>query len=132
MRKILAIIVFGTMLPICAEIPSYGIQAMGIWHTKGTKKGHRSEMQVGTHASWDLGGGHSTLLQLNITPIEPTVGLYYRYNFEERPIGYYNMIGMTSSGLSFGAGYDFSRNFGVQTTFTTGHNTISLGTSFTF
>ena len=132
MRKILAILAMGTLLPVLAETPRFGIQGMGVLHTKGTRKGNRSEMQIGAHARWSLGGGHSTQLQLNLTPLEPTVAAYYIYHFEERPVGYCNMIGLTSYGLSFGAGYDFSRDFGLQTLFTTGHNTLSIGASFTF
>ncbi len=132
MRKTLAIIMMGTLLPVFAGTPDFGAQGMGVLHTRDKKRGYRSEIQVGAHARWDLGGGHSALLQLNITRLEPIVGAYYAYNFEQRPLGCYNMIGVTSAGLNFGLGYDFNKNFGVQTTFTTGHNTVALGTFFTF
>jgi hypothetical protein len=131
----LAIIIMGTLLPIFAGTPDFGVQGMGIFHTMGKhdKHQHRSEMQVGAYARWNLSGGHGALLQLNVTPVEPVLAAaYYIYNFEQARLGYYGMIGVTSIGPSFGLGYDFNKNFGVQTTFSTGHNTFGLGTCFTF
>jgi hypothetical protein len=132
MRKVLALAIMGISLVACAETPSYGIQGIVALHTRGTKGGHRTELQGGANARWNLGDGHGALLQLNITRLEPTVGAYYTYHFEGQPVGYCNIIGITSSGLGFGVGYDFSRNFGLQTTFITGHNTIQMGAKFMF
>ena len=132
MRKILAIVMIGSLLSVCAETPSFGIQGVVALHTRGKKGGHRTEIQGGAHARWSLGGGHGMLLQMNITQLEPALGAYYVYHFEEQPVGYCNMIGITSSGLGFGVGYDFNRNFGLQTMFTTSHNTVHVGARFTF
>ena len=133
MRNILAVILTGSMLPLCAiEIPNFGVQCAGVLHTKHIRNRYRSEIQVGAHAHWYFDHGHGLLTEFNITQNAPLLCGYYTHHFEGKPIGLCNMIGITTRGAGFGIGYDYNQHFGVQAKFTTSHNTVHLGARYTF
>ena len=132
MRNILAVMLTGSMLPLCAiGTPNFGVQCAGVLHTKHARSRHRSEIQIGAHAYWHY-YGHGLLTEFNITQNDPLLGGYYVYHFEGKPTGFSNMIGITTRGVGFGVGYDCGRHFGVQAKFTTSHNTVHLGAKYTF
>ena len=130
MRKTLAILVVGT-LPLFAEPVCFGVQNDLVIRSKDAGK-HRSWLQIGGHARWNFRSGCSALLRLDLSRHKPVLSANCLFHAEPQLAGPYSLVGIGTSGVECGVGYDFDQRFGMQARFTSNHNTISAGVTYRF
>ena len=163
MKSTIAILLLSAGLALSAQDTRFGVQGALSFPSHDLADAADTGLQAGGHALWDFGVGRGLMARADLTSYGQNhdfkvrtlaVGTDYLYHFEGRQRGIYLLGGLAAQtfhtsrwgnshndsglGIDCGAGYDPSRNAGLQARFTTTNlssisfDALNLGMTYTF